>query len=67
VRSEVFFDTHPVFTLDEFHAARVGTGAKLSTSKNLLAKHVASGRPRSRAAQPLRNGSPGRLSRGSDG
>jgi predicted transcriptional regulator of viral defense system len=44
LRSEVFFDTHPVFTLDEFHAARLETGAKLSTSKNLLAKHVASGR-----------------------
>jgi len=44
VRSEDFFDIHPVFALDEFHAARVGTGAKLSTSKNLLAKHVASGR-----------------------
>lgn len=44
MRSEVFFDIHPVFTLDEFHAARVGSGAKLSTSKNLLAKHVASGR-----------------------
>ena len=44
MRSEVFFDTHPVFTLDEFHTVRVGTGAKLSTSKNLLAKQVASGR-----------------------
>ncbi len=44
MRSEVFFDIHPVFTLDEFHAARAETGVKLSTSKNLLAKHVASGR-----------------------
>lgn len=44
MRSDTFFETHPVFTLQEFHAARAGKGAKLNTSKNLLAKYVASGR-----------------------
>jgi hypothetical protein len=44
MRSEVFFDIHPVFTLQEYHDARSSPGRSLSTSKDLLAKHVASGR-----------------------
>lgn len=44
MRSEEFFDTNPVFTFDEYRIARSGTGATLSTAKNLLAHHVASGR-----------------------
>ncbi|GAB4261759.1 MAG: hypothetical protein Kow00122_18420 [Thermoleophilia bacterium] len=44
MRSEVFFDTHPVFTLERSRAARAHGGATLGTSKNLLARYVASGR-----------------------
>jgi len=44
MRSDVFFETHPVFTLDEFVAARSASGRSLSTAKNLLAKHVTAGR-----------------------
>ncbi|MDP2182055.1 MAG: transcriptional regulator [Actinomycetota bacterium] len=44
MRSEEFFDTHPVFTFDEYRTARAESGATLSTVKNLLARHVVSGR-----------------------
>ena len=44
MRSEDFFQTHPVFTIQEFLAARSGTGRSTSTAKNLLAKHVVGGR-----------------------
>jgi predicted transcriptional regulator of viral defense system len=44
MRSEDFFETHPLFTMQEYLAARSGTGRSLSTAKNLLAKHIAAGR-----------------------
>src|SRR5450756_781339 len=44
MRSQDFFETHPVFTMQEFLAARSGTGRSTSTAKNLLAKHVVGGR-----------------------
>ena len=44
MRSEEFFETHPVFTFDDYRSARAGAAAPLSTVKNLLASHVASGR-----------------------
>ena len=44
MRSEDFFETHPVFTPQEFLAARAGIGRSISTAKNLLAKHTAGGR-----------------------
>jgi predicted transcriptional regulator of viral defense system len=44
MRSETFFEGHPVFTLEEFVAARIGSRRDTSTVSNLLAKHVASGR-----------------------
>lgn len=44
MRSEVFFDTHPVFTFDEYRASRSNPSGSPSTVKNLLAGHVASGR-----------------------
>jgi predicted transcriptional regulator of viral defense system len=44
MQSDVFFATHPVFTLEEFVRAGAGAGRTRSTAKNLLAKHVAAGR-----------------------
>ncbi len=44
MRSEDFFSTHPVFTFDEYRASRADPSSPLSTVKNLLAGHVASGR-----------------------
>jgi len=44
MRSVDFFETHPVFTHDEFLQARGHSGASAHTSNNLLAKHLASGR-----------------------
>lgn len=44
MRSEEFFERHPVFTFDEYRSARAGTKAPTSTVKNLLASHVVSGR-----------------------
>ncbi|MDO8880323.1 MAG: transcriptional regulator [Coriobacteriia bacterium] len=44
MRSEVFFDTHPVFTFDEYRASRANPNGSSSTVKNLLTGHVASGR-----------------------
>jgi len=44
MRSQDFFETHPLFTMQEYLAARSGTGRSLSTAKNLLAKHIAAGR-----------------------
>lgn len=47
MRSDTFFEDHPVFTVHDFVAARsdarAGSGTA-STVKNLLAKHVANGR-----------------------
>jgi predicted transcriptional regulator of viral defense system len=44
MRSETYFATHPVFTLEEFAAARPAGERSRNTTKNLLAKHVAAGR-----------------------
>ncbi|MGO8684591.1 MAG: type IV toxin-antitoxin system AbiEi family antitoxin domain-containing protein [Thermoleophilia bacterium] len=44
MRSDEFFATHPVFTLREFLDTRTAVNRNVSTAKNLLAKHVASGR-----------------------
>jgi len=44
MRSADFFETHPVFTRDEFAAARATLAASPYTTRNLLAKHVAAGR-----------------------
>jgi predicted transcriptional regulator of viral defense system len=44
MRSEDFFDTHPVFTAHEFLAARSGASRSANTAQNLLARHVAGGR-----------------------
>ncbi len=42
--SDVFFATHPVFTLDEFVRAGEAGRRALSTAKNTLARQVAAGR-----------------------
>ncbi len=39
-----FFESHPVFRHEEFLASRASAGSSPTTSNNLLAKHVASGR-----------------------
>ncbi|MEI6449835.1 MAG: type IV toxin-antitoxin system AbiEi family antitoxin [Actinomycetes bacterium] len=44
MRSEDFFETHPVFTMQEFLGARSGIGRSTSAAKNLLAKHIVGGR-----------------------
>ncbi|MGM0578219.1 MAG: type IV toxin-antitoxin system AbiEi family antitoxin domain-containing protein [Myxococcota bacterium] len=44
MRSIDFFETHPVFTHEEFVEARAPLGTSRRTSDNLLAKHVAAGR-----------------------
>jgi len=44
VRSTDFFEGHPVFTHAEFLAVRTARGRSPSTSNNLLANHLASGR-----------------------
>ena len=44
MRSADFFETHPVFTGAEFAAARAPAGVSPYTTRNLLARHVASGR-----------------------
>lgn len=44
MRSNDFFDTHPVFTHREFVSAHTATGRSEHTSNTLLRKHVASGR-----------------------
>lgn len=44
MRSADFFDTHPLFTHEEFLEARASRGATIRTSDNLLAKHLAAGR-----------------------
>jgi predicted transcriptional regulator of viral defense system len=44
MRSQDYFDTHPVFTFDEYRSARGRDSTSLSTVKNLLAGHVAAGR-----------------------
>lgn len=44
MRSIDFFETHPVFTHDEFVQARADSGSSAHTSNNLLGKHLASGR-----------------------
>ena len=44
MRSTDFFDTHPVFTHQEFVNARASRGTSKRTSDNLLAKHLAAGR-----------------------
>jgi len=64
MRSQDFFETHPVFTMQEFLAASSGTGRSTSTAKNLLAKHLAAGRivrvRRGLHATVLRGVDPGR-------
>jgi predicted transcriptional regulator of viral defense system len=44
MRSAEFFETHPVFTHDEYVEARAARGATRRTSSNLLMQHVKSGR-----------------------
>jgi predicted transcriptional regulator of viral defense system len=44
MRSETFFEAHPVFTLHEFVAARSEASSNVNTVQNLLAKHVVGGR-----------------------
>ncbi len=43
-RAVDFFESHPVFRHEEFVAARTASGRRPTTSNNLLAKHVATGR-----------------------
>lgn len=44
MRSADFFDSRPVFTLEEFVASRAPSSVSLNTAKNLLARQVAAGR-----------------------
>ncbi len=44
MRSTDFFETHPVFTAEEYAAARESMGVSHYTTRNLLTKHMASGR-----------------------
>ncbi len=44
MHSADFFETHPLFTHDEFVEARAPRGATTRTSDNLLAKYLAAGR-----------------------
>ncbi len=44
MRSADFFETHPVFTHEEFVAARAPMGTSRRTADNLLARHVSTGR-----------------------
>ncbi len=44
MRSTDFFETHPVFTHEEFVEARASRGTSERTSNNLLARHLAAGR-----------------------
>jgi predicted transcriptional regulator of viral defense system len=43
MRSADFFETHPLFTHEEFVEARAPRGAATRTSDNLLAKHLVAG------------------------
>jgi len=44
MRSSEFFETHPLFTHEEFVQARAPRGATTRTSDNLLGKHLEAGR-----------------------
>jgi len=44
MRSIDFFETHPLFTHEEFVAARAPLGRSKRTSHNLLSMHLAAGR-----------------------
>lgn len=44
MRSTDYFETHPVFTHEDFVEARASRGTSKRTSSNLLARHLAAGR-----------------------